>query len=68
MLLDRLHLPRNKRRPSMTRGHAEFSQVEDTEPVDTSGWRVILLCGLYTLLGAIAAAVAALVGTFPHWI
>ncbi len=56
----------------MTRGHAEFSQAEDTEPndkpIDTSGWRTIVLCGLYALLGAIAAPVAALVGTFPHWI
>jgi len=68
MLHDRFYLRRNKRRAAMTRGHAEFSQAEDTEPVDTSGWSTVVRCGLYALLGAIAAVVAALVGTFPHWI
>ena len=33
-----------------------------------SGWQVIALCGFYALLGALAAVVAAAMGTFPHWI
>jgi hypothetical protein len=50
------------------RRRSEFSEAKDGEAVALSGWRVVALCGLYAFLGALAAAIAALVGTFPHWI
>jgi hypothetical protein len=47
---------------------ASFGKAEDAQPAETRGWRVIALCCFYALLGAIAAAVSAAIGTFPHWI
>ena len=45
-----------------------FNEAKETEAVGIRAWRIIALCGFYALLGALAAAVAALVGTLPHWI
>jgi hypothetical protein len=50
------------------RRRSEFNEPKDGGTLALSGWRVIALCGLYALLGALAAAIAAVVGTFPHWI
>jgi len=47
---------------------SELTEPEGGETVALSGWRVIALCGIYALLSALAAAIAAVVGTFPHWI
>lgn len=47
---------------------SHFNQVKETEAGGIGAWRTIALCGFYSLLGALAAAVAALVGTLPHWI
>ena len=46
----------------------EFIEPKDGEALALSGARVIALCGLNAFVGALAAAIAALVGTFPHWI
>jgi hypothetical protein len=51
-----------KREPS-----PRLSQDEETRPVDGSGWRVIGLFLFYTLLSALAAALAAAIGTLPYW-
>lgn len=50
------------------RGYSEFSEPKNGDAGALSGWRVIALCGLYAFLGAIAAAIAAVIGTLPHWI
>lgn len=60
---------RNDERLSMKRDIASrFNADEDTRLVKTSGWRVIGLCAFYVLLGALAAALSAAIGTLPYWI
>lgn len=44
---------------------SRFNADEDTRLVKTSGWRAIGLCAFYVLLGALAAALSAAIGTLP---
>ena len=45
-----------------------FSQDQDAPTAEISGWRVIGLCAFYAILSALAAALAAAIGTLPHWL
>lgn len=53
--------------PRRTGGPRSRSEDEDILPIETSGWRVIGLCAFYVLLGVLAAALSAAIGTLPYW-
>lgn len=44
-----------------------YSRDGDTRSVETSGWRVIGQLTFYFLVSALAAALAAAIGTLPYW-
>jgi hypothetical protein len=46
---------------------SSFSQDQDAPSAEISGWRVIGLCAFYAILSVLAAALAAAIGTLPHW-